>query len=407
MKFSLFILKKIIKSKSGRNFFSFIPLISISGIALGVGILILALSVLYGFENTIEEKIIDFTSHITISGFSGKNLPSNKELTDSISTLCQPYINSISPFLSKNAIIKHGKFSEGILIEGISPRKDNSNIKRFLIKGKYFSGDSSRNEIIIGEKLAEKLFLKTGEKITLFTLRNDRPPSFDNPPAIDNFTVIGIYRSGMAEYDDAKAYTTLSTLQEITDLQGFISGYYIKVNNIKAIPLIVFKLQERLGYPYYVRDFHSTHRNIFTWLELQKKPVPLIFGLIILVAAFNIIGALLMNILQKLEMIGILRTLGATKKMIKSVFLVQGVFYSLVGIVLGNLFAYTISLLQLKFKIISLPASVYFISSAPIYIDWKIYLAVSLITFSLVTVTSLIPSNIASKLQPIKALRFE
>ncbi len=374
---------------------------------MGVAVLILALSILYGFENKIEEKIIDFTAHITISGFGQRNLPFNPATIDSIKKITNYSVKSVSPFLVKNAIIKHKKFSEGLQIEGISPKYDNSNIKYLIIEGSYFSQKNKANEIILGEKLADRLMIKIGDKVTIFTLHGDKPPSFENPPTIENFTVRGIYRSGMAEYDDLKAYTTLNTLQNITGLKEFISGYYLKLTDIKNIPYVRDTLQEWFGYPYYVRSLYKTHQNIFTWLDLQKKPVPLILGLIVLVAVFNIIGTLLMNILQKVEAIGVLRTLGADKKTIRNIFIAQGLTYSVIGIILGNIFAFIVSYIQIEFNVVSLPSSIYFISSVPILFDWKIYLIVSLVTLIVALFAALIPSSVAAKLEPVKALRFE
>ncbi len=407
MQFTIFILKKLIKEKKESKFFSFNSIISTGGIALGVMVLILSLSILYGFEKTTEEKIIDFTAHITISGFGQRNLPFDLATIDSIKKVTRNEVASVSPFLLKNAIIKHKKFSEGLQIEGISPRFDNSNIKKFIVSGSYFSSNTNTNELIIGEKLASRLMIKVGNKVPLFTLYNDRPPSFENPPAIENFTVVGIYKSGMAEYDDLKAYTTLETLQRVTGLQKYISGYYLKLKNINKIPFVQNVLQEWFGYPYYVRSLYKTHANIFTWLELQKKPVPLILGLIVLVATFNIIGTLLMNVLQKTEAIGVLRTLGARQKEIRNIFLAQGLTYAVIGIILGNVAAYLLSWAQIHFNLISLPASIYFISSLPIFLDFKIYVIVSFVTLIVALLSSLIPAHIASKIEPVKALRFE
>ncbi len=407
MRFALFVLKRIIKSKKDSRFFSFNSVISTGGIALGVAVLILALSILYGFEDKIEEKIIDFNAHITISGFGQINLPFDKTIIDSIKKKSDFIVKSVSPFLIKNAVIKHKKLSEGFQLEGISPKFDNSQIKNLLIQGKYFSERSTANEIILGEKLANKLMLKVGDNVTVFTLYKDAPPSFDNPPAIEIFNVRGIYRSGMAEYDDLKAYTTLQTMQNITGLKNFVSGYYLKLNDIKKIFFVRDVLQNWLGYPYYVRSLYKTHANIFTWLDLQKKPVPLILGLIILVAAFNIIGTLLMNVLHNMEAIGILRTLGAKKNLIRNIFVAQGLTYSLIGITLGNILAFAVSYFQAEYQIVRLPSEIYFISSVPIVFDWKIYLIISLVTLTVALLAAFIPGSVAAKLEPVKTLRFK
>ncbi len=406
MNFPLFILKRLIKSKKESNFFSFFSIISISGIALGVIILIIALSILYGFENTIEKKIIDFSSHITISGFGGRNLEFSPKELEHLKKIVYPNISKITSYLVKNAVIRNGKFSEGIRIEGIERSFIKSRFSKFLVSGTLDELNSGTPQIIIGERLAERLFAKIGDKVTIFTLRNDKPPGPENPPAIENFTIAAIYNSGMAEYDDLIAFTNLKTIQGITDLKGKVSGIFIRLNNLKKLNYVVNRLRDYLGYPYYVRSFYETHQNIFTWLNLQKKPVPLVLGLIILVAVFNIVGTLLMNILKQSHSIGILRTLGAKEKEIVKIFLAQGLFYSITGIIIGNFFAIGISLLQINFSLIKLPASIYFISKVPIYLDLRIYLIVSTAAFTVSFLASYIPAKIAARINPLKAIRF-
>jgi len=368
--------------------------------------LIIALSILYGFENTIKQKIIDFNSHITISGFGERNLNFIPGEVDSLKKICAPFIINVEPYIVKNAVIKRGKFSEGIQIIGIGENFLKNRLSQFVVKGGLSALEKKKPVIIIGEKLAEKLFAKVGDRVTLFTLRNDKPPSIENPPAIENFTIAAIYSVGMAEYDDFVAYSNLENIQQITALKGNISGYFIQLNNINKLSYVVNKLQNYLGYPYYVRSFYRTHQNIFTWLDLQKKPVPIVLGLIILVAAFNIVGTLLMNILKQLETVGILKALGASKKTIIKIFLMQGLFYSVIGILIGNLLALTISFLQIKFSVVKLPASIYFISKVPIYFDLRIYIVVNLAALILSFVAAFFPAKIAGKINPIKAIRF-
>jgi lipoprotein-releasing system permease protein len=211
----------------------------------------------------------------------------------------------------------------------------------------------------------------------------------------------------MAEFDDLKAYTNLKAMQDLTELNNLISGFYIKVDSIKNIRPLTKKLSAELRFPFYVRSFYKTHQHIFTWLDLQKKPVPLILGLIILVAAFNIIGTMLMNVIQQTRKIGVLRVLGLRAKDIRSIFILQGMILALTGIILGNIFALTLGWAQTEFNIVTLPASIYFISEVPIYFDLSIYLLVSAAALAISLLVSFIPSRIASRISPLSAVRFE
>ncbi len=408
MSIPFFIASKYIKSKKDSKFLSFFTVTSITGIALGVAAVNLALSILGGFENTIKEKTIEFNSHITITTYGNNNINNYTKILDKIKQTTGKDLSSISPFIEKDAIIKSKHLSEGVKLHGIQLNFENSRLRKNIISGKYsFNYNNSDKGVILGRKLADKLFVKTGDRITFFTLIDDKPPSPENPPAIEQFFVTGIFESGMAEYDDLNAYIDFKEAQKMLNIPDQCSGFNLRLKNIAKIDTVREILSGKLGYPFYVRDFYQINKPIFTWLELQKKPIPIILGLIILVAIFNIVGTLLIMVLEKTKDIGILKAIGATKRTIIKTFLFQGLYISIAGIILGNLFALIISWLQLTYRLISLPANIYFVSSVPILINFNYNLIISLIALILGILAALIPSYIASKIKPINAIRFE
>jgi lipoprotein-releasing system permease protein len=404
MTLTALIVKKFISSKKNSKFLSFISLISILGIALGVAVVIISLTILDGFDSVVKEKIFNFRSHIYISAYGDKNLPDSKEIETRIKETCGAYYESISPFISKLGIIRSSKSSDGVTISGI-PVSHGKGIKEYIVSGNFDINES--NSVVIGKKLAEKLFIKVGDRITLFSLKKDQVPSAANPPAIEQFFVKGIYSSGMAEYDDRNVFINITAAKEFFEMPNEISGYNLRLNDIAKIESIADAVHSSLRYPYYARSIYQIHSNIFTWLELQKKPIPIILGLIVLVAVFNIVGTLLMFILEKTSEIGILKTLGMKKKNIIRIFMYNGIYIALVGIIIGNLTALVLSLLQQKYDIISLPDTVYFLSSVPISINLFNYLLVSAFAFILSFAASIIPSYVAAKIKPISAIRFE
>ena len=405
MSFPFFVVNKYIRSKKFSFLLSFISIITITGIALGVTVVIIALSILDGFDSIISEKIVNFNSHIVISRYGEANLPDDSEIENKILSVDEN-IKSVSKYISKTSIIKSQKLSEGILVFGIDPVNNNLDIKRTILLGDYFDTNENKREIILGRKLADKLRVEVGNKITLFSLLNNKLPSFSNPPVISQFNIVGIYESGMPEYDDLKAYIPIETAKNIFGMNSEISGYNVRLHNLSGIDSITESLMDELRYPYYVRTIFHQHQNIFSWIELQKKPIPIVLGLIILVAIFNIVGTVLMNILERTPQIGILKSMGATKNQILSIFLIQGVYLGMIGISLGSLCAWCLSKLQLEFNLIKLPESVYFLNSAPIVINLSNYIVVSLIALLLTILSSLIPSLVASKIKTIKAIRF-
>ncbi|MDZ7765534.1 MAG: FtsX-like permease family protein [Melioribacteraceae bacterium] len=261
-------------------------------------------------------------------------------------------------------------------------------------------------KLFIGKKLAEKLDVKINDRITLFSLRKDEIPSAVNPPVIEQFYISGIFESGMAEYDDLNVYINFNKAQEMFETQNSISGYNIRLSSLLNTEEIAKTLQDELGYPYYVRTIFQVHQNIFTWLELQKEPIPIVLGLIIVVAVFNIVGTLLMIVLERTSSIGVLKSLGFTRIKIMKIFFYQGVYLGLLGILTGVIIALILSILQQQFQIITLPGSIYFLSAVPISISLENYLLVAIVGFLLTIIAALVPSFIAARLNPLTSIRF-
>ena len=406
MSLPLFITNKYIRSKKDSRFISVISIITILGIAIGVTVVIISLTVLDGYQQVVSEKIIGFSSHIKIISFGNRNLPAPAETILKLNTKFSDNIKNIEPFATKLAIIKSKRLTEGITLSGLT--ESNKDLQKFIIAGKSnLSKTNDIQKIILGKSIAEKLFIKIDDIVTIFCLRNDLAPSINNPPSIEQFSVAGIFESGMNEYDDQNAFINLEIAQNLFGMGQSISGYNVKVNNISSVNLSANQIQDYLGYPYFVRTIFQIHQNIFTWLDLQKKPIPIVLGLIIFVAVFNIVGTLLMVVLERTKAIGIFRSLGANRKLIMKTFLYHSTFISIAGIIIGVILSLMLSYLQLKFDIISIPGKIYFVSKVPMSIELKNYIFVSAATFIISFTASLLPAWIASKIKPITAIRFD
>jgi lipoprotein-releasing system permease protein len=405
MKLPFLIASRYISHNRGSKFISLISIITISGIALGVAVLIMAISILDGFEKSISENIIKFNAHINISGYSSKNLHEHYLIEQKLKNSLDGNYSEFSAYISKKVIISKKDLSEGIILSGIDSNYAKISLDRIVKSGKI---DLIQNSfgIVIGQKLAEKFSVNIGDKLTVFALNNDQPPSLSNLPIVEQFEVSAIYESGMAEYDDIHAFINFNTANEFFELSDEVTGYNINLYDINKIDSVKNELSDILSYPYYVRSYRDINRHIFTWLELQQKPIPIVLGLIIIVAVFNIVGAVLMLIIQKTGAIGVLRSMGANSKQIIQIFVFQGVTLAIAGIVIGNLLAVSLSWLQNEFQIISLPEQIYYLSSVPISMNIETYLLVSISGFLLSLFASLIPSYIASRIQPITAIKF-
>lgn len=404
MKFPLFISTRYIFSNKDSRLLNLISVIAVAGISLGVATLIIALSVLNGFENTLTKKITDFDSHIRISSFND-DLPNYKYNIDKISQRIGDQVDFISPFVSKLAIISSKYRKEGINLQGLIENQHIKRIKSNIILGQY--AENSDTSILLGKTLATKLLVKPGDKVKLFALKNDKLPSPTDLPNIRVFIISGIYESGMAEFDNMIGFTSLKAAQSLFSMQDKINGLDIKLKSVTKIDSLSTLIRKELKYPYYARTIFEIHRNIFTWIDLQKKPIPIVLGLIIIVAVFNIISTLLMLVLEKTKSIGILKSLGAKSREIIRIFLYQGIYLSLIGIIAGNILAWILMSIQLKFDIIKIPSSVYFVTRVPIEMDIKFFVLISVITFILSLISAILPSYFASRTNPVTALRFE
>ncbi|MBI5475636.1 MAG: ABC transporter permease [Ignavibacteriales bacterium] len=397
-----FIAKRYLESHRRNGFLSFITSIAIIGVMLGTAALIITLTVLDGFEKEIKDKVIAFTSHIEVRGYQNIPVTNYKESIQKVKHQIAG-VEDIAPFAAREGMIRSSESIDGIFLKGIDPASQVLTSHQHIISGRYIDvARRDKPQIVIGKKLANRLNVNVGDKLVVFAL----PQSKGLQPLAKQFELVGIYESGMAEFDDINAYTNMADAQQLFQMGENISGYDITVHDITKVDEVAAQVQSLLGYPHYARTVFQLYRNLFSWVELQKKMSPILLSLIIMVATVNIIGTLLMFVLEKTHAIGILKSLGAGPKLVKNIFRLQGLLISIIGISLGNLLAFVICWLQLKFKILSLPSDIYYMDTVPMMLRWENFVFVSLVALLLCMLTTILPSRSASKLDSVTALRF-
>ena len=404
MNVKYFIAKRYLSSKKESKFVSFITYISIAGVALGVAVLIVTISILSGFENEIQDKVAGLVSHMQISSFKSEGVKNYENVIKNIKSTI-PEVTSISAFVQRECVLRYKDNIEGVMLKGISNVDELTSARSHILNGEanVQKIDSTYSRIILGDKIASKYNIKVGDKIFIFGLKGIPSPA--NLPKIKQFRVSGIYESGLKEYDDLIVYTDLETTQKLFDMQETVSGIEMNVNDIKNVEVISEKVRNVIRYPLNVRTLHELYKELFTWVDLQKAPTPIILGLIIVVATFNIIGSLLMMILEKTQSIGILKSLGFSNSAIMKIFFYDGLIIGAIGIFIGNIVGIGLSLLELNFKFFKLP-DVYYMKNVPIQLDPVNIILISFLTFILIMLATLIPSFIASRFEPVKSLRF-
>lgn len=404
MSYTSLIARRYLRSGRNNGFFSFITAIATLGVTLGTATLIIALSVLGGFEREITEKVVGFTSHVQVLGF--QNIPlKNYQRNLSLIEKEIPLVRAAAPFVAREALIRSAEGVDGILLKGIDPVDDISATRRYITAGKY---DLDREQgglpkLVIGKKLASRLALGIGNRATVFGIGK---LAENGQARVMQFRVTGIYESGMTEYDEVYAFTDLRDAQALFQLGEAVTGYDLDLTQVDSASVVAYRVQDLLGYPHYGRTVFETYRNLFSWIDLQKKPVPIILGLIIIVATVNIIGTLLMMVLDKTREIGVLSAMGATRWGITRIFVRQGMTIGVAGTALGNLLAFGLCWSQAEFRFFSLPSDIYFMSSVPILLRPEDFLLVSALTLALCLLSSMLPARLAARVRPVSAIRF-
>lgn len=405
MPVSLFIALRYLRSQHHRGFISFITGIAIIGVALGVASLIITLSVLNGFERTIKENVVTFTAHMQLFAFQNQLLPQADQTVQEVK-LRHPEVMEMAPFLSREGMIRSEATMDGVFIKGIDPSNDVSAAKTRLVEGEYRLGSREKEieGIIIGRRLAQKLEVRPGGRIMLLSLGGSSVSL--SQTRVMQFEVRGLYETGMGEFDESYVYIHLKNAQRLFGVGSLVSGFDILLSDVTNAGVLAAEIPEELGYPYFARTTDQMNRNLYTWIELQKKPIPIIIGLIIIVATVNIIGTLLMMVMEKAKEIGILQAMGSGKKQVMNVFLLQGMVIGTAGTILGNILAYGLCWIELRYKFFSLPSGIYYMTHVPIDLSVEVFLLVSLLALVMCFLSALIPSRVAAQQDPIRLIRF-
>ena len=383
------------------SFTSFASIAAMVGLGLGVCALVLTSSVLNGFEETISSKIAGFDGHIRIQHFLFKPVTPYKTRLDSILTASNVSF-STAAYIQEAAMVRKGRSAEGILIVGHGDDALPKSINQMMRKGSAYL---QKGNIVIGDDLAAALKVKVDDKLVLVDMKS--MVSISSGQRMKQATVSGIYKSGLQEYDKSVVYMTLADAQTLFQYDEKVSGYTINIKDGKQARVLASRIEETLGYPNYAITWKEKHRTLFNWLNLQKWPILIIFGMIALVGIVNIISALTMIVLEKIRSIGTLISMGMNKKTIRRIFLIKGIYIGVMGSLAGLGVALILAGIQIWFKPLSIAEDIYFMSHVPVLFDWTIIGLIVLCSFISSILAALWPTHRASSVEPAVALRYE
>jgi len=395
-------------NRKGARFLSFIKIMSITGVAIGSAGLLIALSVVHGFKSTINNKVLGFAPHYTISTQSFIT-PTIERADTLISFLDRelPEIAKKQAVIQGQVMIQTKDEISGTILKGVGKDGGVSGLNQYVNVGNF---DISEQEtgmfgVVIGSKLATQLSAEIGDIVTTYTVKG--VPSLLNSPEIKQFTVTGIYQTGIDQFDDVFVIVDREQARQLFKLKkNEAHAIEIKLKDEKDIENFEDKLISTLSFPFFSESILEKFYNIFAWVELQEQMIPLVIGVMIIVAAFNLIGAVLMMILERTRDIGVLKTIGTKSSIVRRIFLFEGLLVSFVGLIFGIGFSLLFAYLQLEFQIIPLSEENYYMSYVPVEPHLIDFLIVALITTILCGLASWIPARVAAKTDPLKVISY-
>lgn len=406
--FELFLGIKYLKAKRRQRFISVITIISILGVMVGVMALIVVLSVMNGFRADLMSKILGVNSHVLVLNLGGP-FGDYRQVEQDVGR--EEGVVAVTPFIFTQVMLNHAGNVSGAVLRGIDPDSAGAVIgfKDMIKNGSLSSLAGNVDDfpaIIIGSELAKRIGAHAGSVVTVISPEGKLTP-LGRTPNTQRFKVSAIFDSGMYEYDASMIYISLTEAQNFLALGDKVTGIEVRVKDVYQADRIGKVIQERLGYPFWTKDWKVMNRSLFSALKLEKLTMFIILTMIVLVGALNIISTLVMVVMEKTRDVAILRAMGASAKSIMSIFMFQGLLVGVVGTIAGLVCGLGICQLLAKYKFISLPSDVYYISKLPVQVEAA---DVSFVAGAAVVISflaTLYPSWYASRLNPVESFRYE
>jgi len=414
MNLPYFIAQRLIKGRrEGTSFSRPINVIAIIGIAMGLAVMILAVSILTGFKKQIREKVVGFGSEIQIMNFDSNISFETTPVSDTeafVSKIKQiPGIRHVQVFATKAGIIKTNGEIQGVVLKGIGSDFDWSYFKSNMVDGSVFTvTDTGRTDkVIISKKISDMLNLKTGDSFAMLFVQD--------PPRMRKFTISGIYETSLEEFDKMYVFCDIGYIKRINGLKyDQVSGFEVYIDDFDKLDEMTMEVRDAIGYKiteedtkFKVTNIRAKYPQIFDWLNFQDINVIIIIFLMLIVAGFNMISGLLILILEKTNMIGILKALGSDDKTIRKLFMYQASYLIGKGLLWGNLIGIGLAYLQLKTGIITLDPSSYYIKTVPVNLQLTHILLLNAGTMAAIIIMLLVPSQLISRITPVKAIRYD
>jgi lipoprotein-releasing system permease protein len=414
MNLPYFIAQRLIKGRrEGTSFSRPINVIAIIGIAMGLAVMILAVSILTGFKQQIRDKVVGFGSHIQIMNFDSNISFETTPISDTQKFIPMikkiPGISHLEVFATKAGIIRTDEDIQGVVLKGIGSDFDWNYFSSNMVDGSVFTvTDTGRTDkVIISKKISNMLRLKTGDSFAMLFIQD--------PPRMRKFTISGIYETSLEEFDKMYVYCDIGHIKRLNGWKDDqVSGFEVFIDDFDKLDEMTSAVRDVIGYKiteentkFKITNIRTKYPQIFDWLNFQDINVIIIILLMLIVAGFNMISGLLILILEKTNMIGVLKSLGAEDITIRRVFLYQAAYLIGKGLFWGNLIGIGLAYLQLKTGAITLDPSSYYIKTVPVNLELTHILLLNAGTMAAIILMLLVPTQLISRITPVKAIRYD
>jgi lipoprotein-releasing system permease protein len=416
MRYELFIGLRYLRAKRAEAFISLITVISMLGVMIGVMTLNIALAIMTGFEVDLRDRILGFNPHVVVVSYSG-SLPDGSNLAEKIRAV--DGVVAAAPFVYGQVMVSNQQFVSGVVVRGIGAGSPAAlDVARFLDLGSLDELDKKHDApatdgtmgrvelpgVIIGKELQRQLNVNVGDPINVISPLGT-PSPVGMVPRVKRHVVVGIFSSGMAEYDATLIYMSLADAQKFFDLGDGVTGVEVRTDDLYHARDVGTRLNETLGFPYRARDWMETNENLFTALRLEKTVYFIVLSLMITVAAFSIVATLIMVVMEKRKDIAILKSMGATRRSVGRIFILKGLIIGVFGTLLGDVLGY-LACTALAYGIFPLPPGVFFTDTLPVKMYPEYFAMVTVASVAICLLATIYPARQAAALAPVDVIRY-